>query len=214
MPFWTPKPLKRTPQDTQIFLCGISKNPNLKLIIEFFHLLIIPMTLFNNIMPYFNEFIHVYGWNMSILWSHLKIWMPKNFTTANFRHPVSKSWLRPWLAGIQVYHTLFLGSLSGKTFKKMLNWEAASLSNWQEKYWNKTSVNELLLYKLSPFCYFARSSAGMQLILLFISRLRKTSEMWTSSLTMRVLLPVRSSWTAQISLFRRQWKSTLWHIFG
>ena len=36
VPFWTPKPLKRTPQDTQIFLCGISKNPNLKLIIEFF----------------------------------------------------------------------------------------------------------------------------------------------------------------------------------
>ena len=60
VPFWTPKPLKRTPQDTQIFLCGISKNPNLKLIIEFFHLLIIPMTLFND-MPYFDEFIHVYG---------------------------------------------------------------------------------------------------------------------------------------------------------
>ena len=94
--FWTPKPLKRTPQDTQIFLCGISKNPNLKLIIEFFHLLIIPMTLFNDIMPYFDEFIHVYGWNMSILWSPLKIWTPKNFTTANFRHPVAKSWLRHW----------------------------------------------------------------------------------------------------------------------
>ena len=60
VPFWTPKPLKRTPQDTQIFLCGISKNPNLKLIIEFFHLLIIPMTLFNDIMPYFHESIHVY----------------------------------------------------------------------------------------------------------------------------------------------------------
>ena len=61
VPFWTPKPLKRTPQDTQIFLCGISKNPNLKLKIEFFHLLIIPMTFFNNIMPYLDEFIHVYG---------------------------------------------------------------------------------------------------------------------------------------------------------
>ena len=57
VPFWTPKPLKRTPQDTQIFQCGISKNLNLKLIIEFFHLLIIPMTLFNDIMPYFDEFI-------------------------------------------------------------------------------------------------------------------------------------------------------------
>ena len=94
VPFWTPKPLKRTPQDTQFFLCGISRNLNLKLIIDFFHLLIIPMTLFNGSMPYFDEFIHVYGWNMSILWSPLKIWTPKNFTTAKFRHPVSKSWLR------------------------------------------------------------------------------------------------------------------------
>ena len=54
------------------------------------------MTLFNDIMPYFDEFIHVYGWNMSILWSPLKIGTPQNFTTANFRHPVSKSWLRHW----------------------------------------------------------------------------------------------------------------------
>ena len=61
VPFWTPKPLKRTPQDTQIFLCGISKNLNLKLLIEFFHLLIIPMALFNDIMHYFDEFIHVKG---------------------------------------------------------------------------------------------------------------------------------------------------------
>ena len=60
MPFWTPKSLKRNPQDTQIFKGGISKNLNLKLINEFFHLLIRPMTLFNDIMPYFDEFIHVY----------------------------------------------------------------------------------------------------------------------------------------------------------
>ena len=60
VPFWTPKHLKRTSQDTQFLLCGISKNLNLKLIIEFFHL-IIPMTLFNAIMPYFDESIHVYG---------------------------------------------------------------------------------------------------------------------------------------------------------
>ena len=59
--FWTPNLLKRTPQDTQFFKCGISKNLYLKLIIEFFHLLIIPMTLFNDIIPYFGEFIHVYG---------------------------------------------------------------------------------------------------------------------------------------------------------
>ena len=68
VPFRTPEPLKRTPKDTQKYLCGISKNLNLKLIIEFF-----PMTLFNDIIPYFDEFIHVYGWNMSILWSPLKI---------------------------------------------------------------------------------------------------------------------------------------------
>ena len=61
MPFWTPKRLKRTPQDTQFFKFGISKNLNLKLIIEFFHLLIIPMTLINDIMPYFDKSIHVYG---------------------------------------------------------------------------------------------------------------------------------------------------------
>ena len=54
VPFWTPKPLKRTPQDTQIFLSGISKNLNLKLIIELIHLLLIPMTLFNDIMTYFD----------------------------------------------------------------------------------------------------------------------------------------------------------------
>ena len=88
--FGHPEPL-RTPK---LFRCGISKNLNLKLIIEFFHLLIIPMTLFNDIMPYFDEFIHVYVWNMRILWSPLKIWTPKNLTTGNFRHPVSKSWLR------------------------------------------------------------------------------------------------------------------------
>ena len=58
--------LKKNPLGHQKILCGISKNLNLKLIIEFFHLLIIPMTLFNDIMPYFDEFIHVYGLNMSI----------------------------------------------------------------------------------------------------------------------------------------------------
>ena len=61
VPFWTPKPLKRTPQDTQFILWGISKNLSHKLMIEFSHLLLIPMTLFSDIMPYFNEFIHVYG---------------------------------------------------------------------------------------------------------------------------------------------------------
>ena len=35
------------------------------------------MTLFNDIMPYFDEFIHVYGLNMSILWPPLKFGRPK-----------------------------------------------------------------------------------------------------------------------------------------
>ena len=59
MPFWTPRPLKGTPQDTQIFSVEFLKNLNL--IIECFHLLIIPMTLSNDIMPYFDEFIHGHG---------------------------------------------------------------------------------------------------------------------------------------------------------
>ena len=92
--FWTPKLLKRTPKDTQCFKCGISKNLNLKLIIKILHLLIIPKTLLYDIIPYFGEFIHVYGWNLSILWSPFKIWTPQNFTMANFRHPISKSSLR------------------------------------------------------------------------------------------------------------------------
>ena len=51
------------------------------------------MTLYKDIMPYFDIFIHVYGLNLSILLSPLQIWTPQNFTTANVRHPVSKSWL-------------------------------------------------------------------------------------------------------------------------
>ena len=68
-----------------------------------------PMTLINSIMPYFDEFIHVYGWDMSILWYPLKIWTPKNFTTAKFRHPVSKSWLRHWPRVPLLRHTLTAG---------------------------------------------------------------------------------------------------------
>ena len=52
---------KKNPSRHSISLCGISKNVNLKLIIQFFHLLIIPMALFNDIIPYFDEFIYVYG---------------------------------------------------------------------------------------------------------------------------------------------------------
>ena len=61
---------------------------------KFFHLNIIPMTLFNDIKPDFNELIHVYGCYLSTLLSPLKNWTPQNFTIVNFGHPVSKSWLR------------------------------------------------------------------------------------------------------------------------
>ena len=52
------------------------------------------MTMWKDIMPYFNEKIHVHGCNRSILWPPLKNMKPKYFTIANFRHQVSKSWLR------------------------------------------------------------------------------------------------------------------------
>ena len=84
---WTPKPLKSTPQDTPQKFRGILKNVNPKHVIEYFHLHIIPMALYKDIMPYSDKFIHVYGWNLSILWSPFKIWTPKNFTIANFLNP-------------------------------------------------------------------------------------------------------------------------------
>ena len=42
-----------------------------------FFILLIPITL-HIFMPYFDKFIRVYAWNLSILWSPLKIWTPKN----------------------------------------------------------------------------------------------------------------------------------------
>ena len=92
--FGHPNPWKEPLRTPKSFSVEFLKKLNLKLIIKFFHLLIIPMTLFNDIMPYFDKLIHVYGWNRSIFWSPLKIWTPKKFSTTNFRHPVSKSWLR------------------------------------------------------------------------------------------------------------------------
>ena len=59
--FGHPNPQKEPLRTPNLFLCGISKNLNLKVIIGFSHLLIIPMTLFNDIMPYFDELIHVCG---------------------------------------------------------------------------------------------------------------------------------------------------------
>ena len=47
MPFWTPT--------------KNCEDVNLKHMIKFFHLHIIPMTLYKGIMSYFDKFIHVYG---------------------------------------------------------------------------------------------------------------------------------------------------------
>ena len=41
-------------------------------IFEIFHFNIIPITLYRSIMSYFNKYIHIYGGNLSILWSPLK----------------------------------------------------------------------------------------------------------------------------------------------
>ena len=60
-----------------------------------FIIIYFPWQLYKDIIPHFNKFIHVYGWNLSILWHQLKNWTPKTFTIANLGHPVSKSWLRP-----------------------------------------------------------------------------------------------------------------------
>ena len=57
-----------TPIGTPNFLWGIYQNAHLKFIIKFVHLQIIPMTLYTDSMPYFRKSIHVYGWNLSILW--------------------------------------------------------------------------------------------------------------------------------------------------
>ena len=59
--FGHPNPLKEPLRAPKSFSEEFLKNLKLKLIIEFSHLLIIPMKLFNDIMPYFDEFVHVYG---------------------------------------------------------------------------------------------------------------------------------------------------------
>ena len=63
------------------------------------------MMLYNDIMPYFDKCIHVKGWNLSKLWSPLKMWAPEDFTSNYFGHPVSKSWPIPCS---KVYHILML----------------------------------------------------------------------------------------------------------
>ena len=97
--FGHPNPWKAPLRTHRLFCEEFSWNDNLRHIIEFFQLHIIPMILYKDIMPYFDKCIHFYGWNLSILWSTLKIWTAKKFTIASFGHPVSKSWLRPWIVG-------------------------------------------------------------------------------------------------------------------
>ena len=87
--FLDTKTLKKHPSGhPKTFWWRISSSVNLKYIINFFHLHIIPMTLYKKIMPHFDKFIHVVGWNLSVLWYPSKIWTPKGFSIANFRHPV------------------------------------------------------------------------------------------------------------------------------
>ena len=51
-----------------------------------------------------------------ILWSPLKIWTPKNFTTANFRHPVSESWLIPsWVQWWKIWAS-YSSRVSGRPY--------------------------------------------------------------------------------------------------
>ena len=140
--FWTPKPIKRTPQDTQNCVEFLKVSS---------HLLIIPITLCNDIMPYFDEFIHVYGWNMSILWPPLKMWTPQNFTTAYFRHPVSKFWLRHCLVptSIESLRTGFLNyfeSLSIGFLHQADQGQAPSNLVINHKQWLQTSRDKVLFH--------------------------------------------------------------------
>ena len=59
--FWTPKPLKSTPQDTKKMFVRNFIKMSIKHKIESFHHHIILMTLYKDIMPYFDKYIHVYG---------------------------------------------------------------------------------------------------------------------------------------------------------
>ena len=54
-------PLKSTSQDTPIFFEEFLKMSISSISIELFHLHVIPMTFYKDIMPYFDIFIHVYG---------------------------------------------------------------------------------------------------------------------------------------------------------
>ena len=79
-----------------IFLWGISENVNFKQMIEYFHHDVIVMTL-TRYSTFVIKKMHVYDFfSLDILWSLLINKMPTRFRSAQFGHPFSKSWLRPW----------------------------------------------------------------------------------------------------------------------
>ena len=104
-------------------------NVNLKNIVEFCYHNIIPMTLYKNSMAYFNKFIHVYVWNLSILWSGLvpfdKI-DAQQFYNCQFWAPSSQSWLRPWTLfwspTAQRRKRIFILSVSHGVSRKWVTW--------------------------------------------------------------------------------------------
>ena len=93
--FGHPNPQKSPFTTPKIFCKEFLKLSISSTSFHFFHINIIPLALYMDIMLSFIELIHVYGCNLSILWSPLKRRMPKNSTTATFGYPVSKSLLRP-----------------------------------------------------------------------------------------------------------------------
>ena len=112
------------------------------------------MTLYKDIKPYFDKFIHVYGQNLSILWSPLNILMPQNFTFANFGPPVLRSWLRPCL--ILLLYFAISGNFMMATTKvghvikqkrqrsKVSYWDVSSIrSQLEVRYHMKTTLNDM-----------------------------------------------------------------------
>ena len=91
---------------------------------------------------------------MSILWSPLKIWMPKNVTTANFRHPVSKSWLRNWRPYLGLFIPVASSSLTSAPQSRDPLWifkvplgEKIGKGNMKRIYtWSKTKLQSKYLF--------------------------------------------------------------------
>ena len=78
-------------------------------------------------MPYFNEQMHIYGCNLSILWSPLENMKPQKFTIVNSGHPVFKFWLIPsWETFLLFCHVYCFGII--KTLQRTTdNFEPLSI---------------------------------------------------------------------------------------